>query len=117
MSFQSGSPLVTHLILPSPLEVGRSKPQRREVKCLAQAGWGRGRGACPWSVLGDVNPYNSGTILLGGDVFAEGLRSILRPRVLNKEMRSDVSFREMTFAHLITINLELLQGRIQEQWQ
>lgn len=75
MSFQSGSPLVTHLILPSPLEVGRSKPQRREVKCLAQAGWGRGRGACPWSVLGDVNPYNSGTILLGGDVFAEGLRS------------------------------------------
>lgn len=36
---------------------------------------------------------------------------------INKEMRSDVNFREMTFAHLIAINLELLQGRIQEQWQ
>lgn len=55
---------------------GHELTEAQRYKYLAQASWGRlemGVG-CPWSVL-SVNPSNSGTIILGGDVFAGGLRS------------------------------------------
>ena len=68
--------LVIHLTLTSPLKGGHELTEAQRYKYLAQASWGRlemGVG-CPWSVL-SVNPSNSGTIILGGDVFAGGLRS------------------------------------------